>query len=239
MSMLPRLKPANFYDLVIEVAIMRPGPIQGNMVHPFLRRRQGLEPVVYPSPELERVLGRTMGVPIFQEQVMHLAMVAAGYSAGEADQLRRSMAAWQRRGGLEHHRQRLLAGMAERGYRAEYAERIFEQIKGFASYGFPESHAASFTLLAWVSSWLKCNEPAAYACALLNAQPMGFYAPAQIVSDARQHGVTVCPVDVLSSDWDCSLEPVGNDFALRLGLRQLRGFDQASAQRLEIGRAHV
>jgi error-prone DNA polymerase len=237
MSMLPRLKPANFYDLVIEVAIMRPGPIQGNMVHPFLRRRQGLEPVSFPSPELERVLGRTMGVPIFQEQVMHLAMVAAGYSAGEADELRRSMAAWQRRGGLEHHRQRLLDGMAERGYRREFAEQIFEQIKGFASYGFPESHAASFALLAWVSSWLKCHEPAAYVCALLNAQPMGFYAPAQLVGDARQHGVTVRPVDVLTSDWDCTLEASDDGFALRLGLRQLRGFDEASAERLMAARA--
>ncbi|PIQ36201.1 MAG: error-prone DNA polymerase [Lysobacterales bacterium CG17_big_fil_post_rev_8_21_14_2_50_64_11] len=237
MSMLPRLKPANFYDLVIEVAIMRPGPIQGNMVHPFLRRRQGLEPVSFPSPELERVLGRTMGVPIFQEQVMHLAIVAAGYSAGEADQLRRSMAAWQRHGGLEPHRQRLLDGMAARGYHAEFAQQIFEQIKGFASYGFPESHAASFALLAWVSSWLKCHEPAAYACALLNAQPMGFYAPAQIVSDARQHGVTVRPLDVLASDWDCTLETCNDGFALRLGLRQLRGFDQASAERLMAARA--
>jgi len=237
MSMLPRLKPANFYDLVIEVAIMRPGPIQGNMVHPFLRRRQGLEPVSYPSAALEQVLGRTLGVPIFQEQVMHLAMVAAGYSAGEADQLRRSMAAWQRRGGLEQHRQRLHDGMAERGYSTQFAEQIFEQIKGFASYGFPESHAASFALLAWVSSWLKCNEPAAYACALLNAQPMGFYAPAQIVGDARQHGVPVRPVDVLGSDWDCTLETGDDGLALRLGLRQLRGFDAASAQRLMAARA--
>jgi error-prone DNA polymerase len=236
MTMLPRLKPKNFYDLVIEVAIMRPGPIQGNMVHPFLRRRQGLEPVVYPSPALEQVLGRTLGVPIFQEQAMHLTMVAAGFSAGEADQLRRAMASWQRYGDIEHYRQRILDGMAERGYSAEFAQQLFEQIKGFASYGFPESHAASFALLGWVSSWLKCHEPAAFVCALLNSQPMGFYAPAQLVSDARQHGVAVRPVDALASDWDCTLEPLGTDFALRLGLRMLRGFDEASAQRLMAAR---
>lgn len=237
MTMLPRLKPKNFYDLVIEVAIMRPGPIQGNMVHPFLRRRQGLEPVVYPSPALEQVLGRTLGVPIFQEQAMHLTMVAAGFSAGEADQLRRAMASWQRYGDIEHYRQRILDGMAERGYSTEFAQQLFEQIKGFASYGFPESHAASFALLGYVSSWLKCHEPAAFVCALLNSQPMGFYAPAQLVSDARQHGVEVRPVDVLASDWDCTLEPLGTDFALRLGLRMLRGFDEASAQRLMEARA--
>lgn len=236
MSMLPRLRPTNFYDLVIEVAILRPGPIQGNMVHPFLRRRQGLESWSYPSSELERVLGRTLGVPIFQEQVMHLAMLAAGYSAGEADQLRRSMAAWQRYGDLEQHRQRLLDGMRARGYSAEFAQQIFEQIEGFASYGFPESHAASFALLVYVSSWLKCHYPAAYACALLNSMPMGFYAPAQIISDARAHAVPVRPVDVLASDWDCTLETAGNAFALRLGLRLLRGFDEASAKRLMAAR---
>ncbi len=206
MAMLPRMKPANFYDLVIEVAIVRPGPIQGDMVHPYLRRRCGEEPVVFASKDLEAVLGRTLGVPIFQEQVMHLAIVAAGFTPGEADQLRRSMAAWQRRGGIEKWYQRIVDGMLERGYEREFAERIFEQIKGFASYGFPESHAASFALLAYVSSWLRCHEPAAYACALLNAQPMGFYAPAQIVADARRHGVDVRPVDVLASDWDCTLE---------------------------------
>ena len=206
MAMLPRLKPVDFYDLVIQVAIVRPGPIQGDMVHPFLRRRQGLEPVSYPSPELEKVFGRTLGVPIFQEQVMHLSMVAAGFTPGEADQLRRSMAAWKRHGGLEHWRERILSGMAERGYELSFAERVFEQIKGFGSYGFPESHAASFALIAYVSAWLKCHYPAAFACALLNAQPMGFYAPAQIVADAKKHGVRVLPVDVLISDWDCSLE---------------------------------
>jgi error-prone DNA polymerase len=206
MAMLPRMKPANFYDLVIEVAIVRPGPIQGDMVHPYLRRRCGEEKVVFASKDLEKVLGRTLGVPIFQEQVMHLAIVAAGFTPGEADQLRRSMAAWQRRGGIEQWYQRIVDGMLERGYERDFAERIFEQIKGFASYGFPESHAASFALLAYVSSWLRCHEPAAYACALLNAQPMGFYAPAQIVADAKQHGVEVRPVDVLASGWDCSLE---------------------------------
>ena len=207
MAMLPRLKPADFYDLVIQVAIVRPGPIQGDMVHPFLRRRQGFEPVTYPSPELEQVFGRTMGVPIFQEQVMHLAMVAAGFTPGEADQLRRSMAAWKRHGGLEHWRERILSGMAERGYELSFAERVFEQIKGFGSYGFPESHAASFALIAYVSAWLKCHYPAAFACALLNAQPMGFYAPAQIVADAKRHGVRVLPVDATASGWECSLEP--------------------------------
>ncbi|MBD8526329.1 error-prone DNA polymerase [Pseudomarimonas arenosa] len=206
MAMLPRLRPANFYDLVIEVAIVRPGPIQGDMVHPYLRRRCGEEPVHYASPILETVLGRTLGVPIFQEQVMHLAIVAAGFSPGEADQLRRSMAAWKRHGGLEQWYERVVGGMLERGYPREFAERIFEQIKGFGSYGFPESHAASFALLAYVSSWLKCHHPAAYACALLNSQPMGFYSPAQIVQDARRHGVEVRPVDVLVSGWDSTLE---------------------------------
>ena len=206
MAMLPRLRPANFYDLVIEVAIVRPGPIQGDMVHPYLRRRCGEEPVHYASPILETVLGRTLGVPIFQEQVMHLAIVAAGFSPGEADQLRRSMAAWKRHGGLEQWYERVVGGMLERGYPREFAERIFEQIKGFGSYGFPESHAASFALLAYVSSWLKCHHPAAYACALLNSQPMGFYSPAQIVQDARRHGVKALPVDVLVSEWESILE---------------------------------
>jgi error-prone DNA polymerase len=228
MAMLPRLKPADFYDLVIQVAIVRPGPIQGDMVHPFLRRRQGFEPVSYPSPELEQVFGRTLGVPIFQEQVMHLAMVAAGFTPGEADQLRRSMAAWKRHGGLEHWRERILSGMAERGYELEFAERVFEQIKGFGSYGFPESHAASFALIAYVSAWLKCHYPAAFACALLNAQPMGFYAPAQIVTDAKKHGVRVLPVDVMTSGWDCGLEPTRGGGAVPVGgtsvpTRALRG----------------
>jgi len=206
MTMLPRLKPACFYDLVIEVAIVRPGPIQGDMVHPYLRRRQGLEPVSYPNEEVRGVLERTLGVPIFQEQVIKLAMVAAGFSAGEADGLRRAMAAWKRKGGLEPFERKLKAGMRARGYADEFAERIYQQILGFGEYGFPESHSASFALLAYVSAWLKCHEPAAYACALLNSQPMGFYAPSQIVQDVRRHGIEVRAVDVLHSDWDCTLE---------------------------------
>ena len=191
MSMLPRMKPRRFYDLVIEVAIVRPGPIQGGMVHPYLRRREGVEPVTFPSEEVRDVLERTLGVPIFQEQVMRLAVVAAGFTPGEADQVRRSMAAWQRKGGLEQFERRLIDGMRERGYQEEFAQQIFQQIQGFGEYGFPESHAASFALLVYVSAWLKCHEPAAFACALLNSQPMGFYAPAQIVQDARRHGVEV------------------------------------------------
>ena len=206
MAMLPRLKPACFYDLVIEVAIVRPGPIQGGMVHPYLRRRQGLEPVDYPSEKLKSVLERTLGVPLFQEQVMRLAMVAADYTPGDADRLRRDMAAWKRRGGLESHREKLFAGMAKNHYTHEYAERIFEQIKGFGDYGFPESHAASFALLTYVSCWIKCHEPAAFSCALLNSLPMGFYQPPQLVADARKHGIDVRPVDVRYSHWDCTLE---------------------------------
>ncbi len=209
MSMLPRLRPACFYDLVIEVAIVRPGPIQGDMVHPYLRRRQGKEAVDYPSEEVRSVLERTLGVPIFQEQVIKLAMVAAGFTPGEADQLRRSMAAWKRRGGLEPYEERLLSGMQARGYRREFAERVYRQILGFGDYGFPESHAASFALLVYVSAWLKCHHPAAFCAALINSQPMGFYAPAQLVRDAREHGVEVLPVDVNGSDWDCSLEEAG------------------------------
>ncbi|NUS39573.1 MAG: error-prone DNA polymerase, partial [Lysobacter sp.] len=206
MAMLPRLKPETFYDLVIEVAIVRPGPIQGGMVHPYLRRRQKQEAVDYPSKTLEDVLRRTLGVPLFQEQVMKIAMVAAGYTPGQADQLRRDMAAWKRHGGLEKHREALLGGMAGNGYTAEFAERIFEQIKGFGDYGFPESHAASFALLTYSSSWIKCHHPEAFACALLNSLPMGFYQPPQIVDDARRHGIAVRPVDVRFSEWDCTLE---------------------------------
>jgi error-prone DNA polymerase len=230
MAMLPRLRPGNFYDLVIEVAIVRPGPIQGDMVHPYLRRRNGEEPVDYPSPEVERVLKRTLGVPIFQEQVMQLAVVAAGFTPGEADELRRSMAAWKRRGGLEHFEGRLLAGMRERGYSDEFAARIFRQIQGFGDYGFPESHAASFALLAYASAWIKCYEPAIFTCALLNSLPMGFYAPAQLVRDAREHGVEVRPVDVLASDADCTLERrTDGEPALRLGLRLVRGLSRSGA----------
>ncbi len=216
MAMLPRLKPTTFYDLVIEVAIVRPGPIQGGMIHPYLRRRQGLEPVEYPSEKLKSVLERTLGVPLFQEQVMRIAMVAADYSPGDADRLRRDMAAWKRRGGLESHREKLFAGMANNGYTPEFSERIFEQIKGFGDYGFPESHAASFALLTYVSCWIKCHEQAAFSCALLNSLPMGFYQPPQLVADARKHGIEVRPVDVRYSDWDCTLEPMSSHAAFPL-----------------------
>ncbi len=239
MSMLPRLRPANFYDLVIEVAIVRPGPIQGDMVHPYLRRRQGKEPVSYPSDAVREVLERTLGVPIFQEQVIKLAMVAAGFSPGEADQLRRAMAAWRRRGGLEPYRDKLMRGMAERGYGSDFAERIYKQILGFGEYGFPESHSASFALLVYVSAWLKRHHPAAFCAAIVNSQPMGFYQPAQLVRDAREHGVTVLPVDVRHSRWDCSLEPIGKDPALRLGLRLLAGLSRTGGERLLAARAQA
>ncbi len=234
MAMLPRLRPATFYDLVIEVAIVRPGPIQGGMVHPYLRRRQGAEPVTYPSPAVRGVLERTLGVPIFQEQVMKLAVVAAGFTPGEADGLRRSMAAWRRKGGLEPFRVRLVEGMRARGYAEEFAERIFQQILGFGEYGFPESHAASFALLVYVSAWLKCHEPAAFAAALLNSQPMGFYGPSQVVQDVRRHGVEVRGVDATVSDWDCTLEgPTASEGpAVRLGLRMVKGLSRVGAQRV-------
>src|SRR6185437_5667237 len=202
MSMLPRLKPACYYDLVIEVAIVRPGPIQGDMVHPYLQRRARSEPVAYPNEEVAEVLRRTLGVPIFQEQVMQLAIVAAGFSPGEADSLRRAMGAWKRSGGIEHFREKLIGGMRARGYQDEFAERLYKQMLGFGEYGFPESHAASFALLVYDSAWLKCHEQAAFTAALLNSQPMGFYAPAQLVRDARAHGVEVRPVDVQESAWD-------------------------------------
>ena len=238
MSMLPRLKPRTFYDLVIEVAIVRPGPIQGGMVHPYLRRRNKEEPETYPSPELETVLKRTLGVPLFQEQVMQIAIVAADYSPGEADQLRRSMAAWKRHGGLEPHKDRLAAGMKKNGYTPEFAALIFEQIKGFGSYGFPESHAASFALLTYASCWLKCHEPAAFACALINSWPMGFYSPDQILQDARRHHLQIRPVDVRASDWDCNLEPItGAQPAIRMGLRMIKGFREDDARRIEAARS--
>lgn len=240
MAMLPRLRPRCFYDLVIQVSIVRPGPIQGDMVHPFLRRRNKEEAVDYPSPELRKVFERTLGVPLFQEQVMELAIVAAGYTPGEADELRRSMAAWKRHGGLEHHRQRLTEGMLARGYSQAFSERIFEQIKGFGSYGFPESHAASFALLSYASSWLKCHEPAAFTCALINSWPMGFYSPDQLLQDARRHKIEIRPVDVRYSDWDCSLEAVeqeGAQPAIRLGLRQVKGLNRNDAERLLQARA--
>ncbi len=238
MSMLPRLKPRTFYDLVIEVAIIRPGPIQGGMIHPYLRRRQGMEPVSYPSADLETALSRTLGVPIFQEQVMQLAMLAAGFSAGEADSLRRAMAAWKRKGGLEKFHDRLISGMLERGYDREFAEALFSQIEGFAEYGFPESHAASFALLAYASAWLKCHHPAAFLAALLNSQPMGFYSPSQLVQDARRHGVEVRAVDVLHSDWDAALETGDSGSpAVRLGLNIVHGLSQQAGWRIEEARA--
>jgi error-prone DNA polymerase len=238
MTMLPRLKPANYYDLVIEIAIVRPGPIQGEMVHPYLARRKGLEPVDYPSPEVKAVLERTLGIPIFQEQVMQLAMVAAGFTAGEADELRRAMAAWKRKGGLEPFERKLLDGMRVRGYSQAFAQRIFQQIKGFGDYGFPESHSASFALLAYVSAWLKRHHPAAFCCALLNSQPMGFYGPSQLVQDARRHGVEVRPVDVQTSQQECSLE-FSDQFApaLRLGFNQVKGLTDSAAFKLVQARA--
>ncbi|WP_425614343.1 error-prone DNA polymerase [Anatilimnocola sp. NA78] len=228
MSMLPRLKPECFYDLVIEVAIVRPGPIQGNMVHPYLRRRAGEEQVTYPNPEIGEVLKNTLGVPLFQEQAMRLAVVAAGFTPGEADQLRRAMAGWRRPGLIGEFRKKLIEGMLAKGLTPEFAECVFNQIKGFGEYGFPESHAASFALLAYASAWLKCHYPAAFCAALLNSQPMGFYAPAQLVRNAQEHGVTVLPVDVNHSDWDCTLE----QGALRLGLRSISGLSQLHGDRI-------
>ena len=232
MSMMPRLRPRTFYDLVIEVAIVRPGPIQGGMVHPYLKAREHPGQVTYPSPALKEVLKRTLGIPIFQEQVMQIAMVAAGFSAGEADDLRRSMAAWKRKGGVHKFYDRLVSGMTERGYTAEFAQNIFKQIEGFGEYGFPESHAASFALLTYVSCWLKQHEPAAFLTALLNSQPMGFYAPSQLVQDAQRHGVVVLPVSVMMSDWDCRLE--GSH--VRLGLRMVSGLSESAVQRVVAAR---
>ncbi len=238
MAMLPRIKPRTFYDLVIEVAIVRPGPIQGDMVHPYLRRREGKEPVVFPKPELEKVLGKTLGVPLFQEQAMRVAIECAGFTASEADQLRRAMATFKFTGGVSHFKDKLVGGMVERGYTAEFAEKTFSQLEGFGSYGFPESHAASFALIAYASSWLKCWHPDVFCAALLNAQPMGFYAPAQIVRDAREHGVEVRPVCVNASRWDCTLEPTEREdrFAVRLGLRMVRGLANGDAARLVTNR---
>src|SRR5205085_2749058 len=274
MSMLPRLKPDKFYDLVIEVAIVRPGPIQGDMVHPYLRRRSGKEPVEYPSEALRRVLGKTLGVPLFQEQAMQIAIVGAGFPPDEADRLRRAMATFKRNGEIHLFRDKFIAGMVTNGYSHDFATRCFDQIEGFGTYGFPESHAASFALLVYVSGWIKCFHPDVFACALLNSQPMGFYAPAQIVRDARDHGVEVRPADVNHSQWDCTLEPLAPSVspgsspglpppppcgggsvltppprsggggpceawwrghpkqALRLGLRQIKGFAEADAKRL-------
>ncbi|MFN8829187.1 MAG: error-prone DNA polymerase [Labrys sp. (in: a-proteobacteria)] len=250
MSMLPRLRPQTFYDLVIEVAIVRPGPIQGDMVHPYLRRRQGLEPVSFPSKELEGVLGKTLGVPLFQEQAMKIAIVAAGFTPSEADRLRRAMATFRRVGTIGTFATKMVEGMVARGYERDFAERCFKQIEGFGEYGFPESHAASFALLVYASCWLKCHYPDVFACALLNAQPMGFYAPAQIVRDAREHGVEVRAVDINHSGWDQTLERAGHaadrldqrhqsmrsdiwaTHAIRLGFRQIKGLAEADLRRL-------
>ncbi len=231
MSMLPRMKPRTLYDLVIEVAVVRPGPIQGDMVHPYLRRREGLEQVTYPTPELERVLGKTLGVPLFQEQAMQVAIVCAGFTPGEADQLRRSMATFKMTGGVGGFREKMIGGMVARGYELTFAERTFSQIEGFGSYGFPESHAASFALIAYASAWLKCHHPDVFCAALLNAQPMGFYAPAQIVRCARGHGVPIRAVSVNASDWDCTLEAAeGPYLAVRLGMRMARGLGETHAR---------
>ncbi len=239
MSMLPRLRPRCFYDLVIEVAIIRPGPIQGDMVHPYLRRRNGEEAVDYPSEEVKGVLSRTLGVPIFQEQVMQLAIVAAGFSAGEADRLRRAMAAWKRRGGLGPFEEKLINGMRERGYNEDFARQIFRQIEGFGEYGFPESHSASFALLVYVSCWLKRHEPAAFAAALLNSQPMGFYSPSQLVQDLKRHAGEVLTVDINASDWDCTLERRDDDSAaMRLGLRMVKGLSEETGRRIEGSRGY-
>ncbi|MBN8927869.1 MAG: error-prone DNA polymerase, partial [Rhodospirillales bacterium] len=228
MSMLPRLKPTTFYDLVIQVAIVRPGPIQGDMVHPYLRRRDGLEEVEIPTPELRAVLGKTLGVPLFQEQAMQVAIVCAGFTPGEADALRRSMATFKFTGGVHAFREKMIGGMLKNGYTQDFAERTFSQIEGFGSYGFPESHAASFALIAYASAWVKCHHPDVFCCALLNAQPMGFYAPAQIVRDAREHGVEIRPVCLNASGWDCTLEPTpAGRCAVRLGLRMAKGLARA------------
>jgi error-prone DNA polymerase len=234
MSMLPRLKPKEFYDLVIEVAIVRPGPIQGNMVHPYLKRRNGEEPVEYPSEAVADVLKKTLGVPLFQEQAMRLVIVAAGFTPGEADQLRRAMAAWRRSGAIAKFEKKLIDGMLANGYSEEFARNVFRQIEGFGSYGFPESHAVSFALLAYVSAWIKCHHPAVFLASLLNSQPMGFYAPAQLVTDAREHGVEVRPVDVNRSDWESTLERREGDGApaVRLGWSMVKGLSQAAAETL-------
>ena len=238
MSMLPRLKPKCFFDLVIEVAIVRPGPIQGQMVHPYLRRRNGEEAPWYPNDEVKAVLEKTLGVPLFQEQAMQLAVVAAGFSYEEADRLRRAMAAWRRKGEIDQFQRRLIDGMLEKGMPLEFAERVFAQIRGFGEYGFPQSHAAAFALLVYVSAWLKCYEPAAFAAGLLNAQPMGFYGPAQIIADVKNHGVEVRPIDINHSDWDCTLEPTSSpsrlplatsSLAMRLGMRLISGLPSTAA----------
>ncbi len=240
MSMLPRLRPRYFYDLVVEVSIVRPGPITGGMVHPYLRRRNGEEAVEYPHECLRPVLEKTLGVPLFQEQVMKLAMVAADYTPGEADQLRRDMAAWRRSGRIEKHRHRLITRMEQKGIALEFAERVFEQIRGFGEYGFPESHAASFALIGYAASYLRCHYPAEFTCSLLNALPMGFYSPATIVGDAMRHGVEIRPIDVGASDWDCTMEAAKRgDWAVRMGLRYVSGLGEREWKRIESARGHA
>ena len=237
MSMLPRLQPRCFHDLVVQVAIVRPGPIQGDMVHPYLRRRLGYEKIIYPSDELKQVLQRTLGVPLFQEQAMQIAIVAAGFSGSEADQLRRAMATFRRNDLIHTFKERMIKGMVERGYQEEFAIRCFRQIEGFGTYGFPESHAASFALLVYASAWIKCHYPDAFICALLNSQPMGFYSPAQLVAEAKRSGVEVRPIDINNSQWDCSLESTGHSrHALRLGMRQVKGLKRYEAERLTASR---
>jgi error-prone DNA polymerase len=238
MAFLPRMKPRKFYDLVIEVAIVRPGPIQGDMVHPYLRRRNGEEEVSFPSVELEKVLGKTLGVPLFQEQAMKIAIVGAGFSPAEADRLRQAMATFRHTGSICTFRDKFIDGMVANGYEAGFAKRCFRQIEGFGDYGFPESHAASFALLVYISAWLKCHYPAVFAAALLNSQPMGFYAPAQIVRDVREHDITVFPPDVNHSEWDCTLETHETGFALRLGLCQIKGFRKEDADWLVAARGN-
>jgi error-prone DNA polymerase len=238
MAMLPRLKPVRFYDLVVEVAIVRPGPIQGGMVHPYLRRRNGEEPAEPPHPILRAILDRTLGVPLFQEQVMQIAIVGAGYTGGEADSLRRDMAAWRRNGKLARHKERLRTGFLARGISEEFAAKLYEQIQGFGEYGFPESHAASFALLVYASAWIKVHHPAAFAVGLLNSQPMGFYSPSTILNDARKHGVPVLPVSVTESDWDSTLvRKAACPPAIRVGLRVIRGLGEAAGKRIEAARA--
>ncbi len=235
MSMLPRLKPVNWYDLVVQIAIVRPGPISGGMVHPYLRRRSGEEAVTYPHPSLKAILGKTLGIPIFQEQVIKLAMAAADYEPGEADQLRRDMAAWRRVDRLEKHREKLIGRMMEKGIPQPFAEQVFEQIRGFGEYGFPESHSASFALIAYAAAYLKCHYPAEFACSLLNSQPMGFYAPATLIEDARRHGVKIRPVDLLCSRLDCTVEPCSasvGGYALRIGLRYVKGISDKDLRSL-------
>lgn len=237
MAMLPRLKPQSLYDLVIEVSIVRPGPIAGGMVHPYLRRRTGVEPVTYPHPSLIPVLEKTLGVPLFQEQVMKLAIVAADYTPGEADQLRRDMAAWRRSGRIEQHRERLVTRMIAKGIPPVFAEQVFQQIRGFGEYSFPESHAASFALLSYAAAYCKCHYPAEFTCALLNAQPMGFYSIATIVEDAKRHGVTILPIDVCHSQWQCTLEQgEEHPWAVRMGLRFVKGLGEQAGETITTAR---